>query len=176
MPSTQIIFNSLNFFYCKNFNNLYKNLFLYNVYFLYLIFSYKGYRHLKSLPVRGQRTWTNSKSCKNNNFLKNYKISILKTFLNSNNLLILNSYLYLEFVNLMWKLNWLTEWFDLKKKRLFYLKKKSKNIKFKYDEYSINVELNSIRSRLLKKKSKVTGKNSYVALGFEPGTALNYIK
>lgn len=59
---------------------------------------------------------------------------------------------------------------------MFYLKKKTKNIKFKYDEFSINLELASIRSRLLKKKSKTTNKGSYVALGFEPGNALNYIK
>ena len=89
---------------------------------------------------------------------------------------LINSYNYVEFINLIWKLNWLTEWYDLKKKRLFYLKKKSKNIKFKFDEFSINLELASIRSRLLKKKSKVISKNSYGALGFEPGSSLNYIK
>ncbi len=175
-PYTQSLFNSLNFFFCKDFKFFFNKYKIFNLYFFYLIFNYKGLRHLKSLPVRGQRTWTNAKTSSLNNQLLNYKITLLKKFLNTNNLLLINSYHYLELINLIWKLNWLTEWYDLKKKRLFYLKKKSKNIKFKFDEFSINLELASIRSRLLKKKSKITSKGSYVALGFEPGSALNYIK
>lgn len=73
-------------------------------------------------------------------------------------------------------MNWTSEWFVLKKKKLFYQKKKSKNIKFKYDEFSINTELSSLRSLILKKKSKTTNKSSLVAMGFEPGQSLIYIK
>jgi hypothetical protein len=64
----------------------------------------------------------------------------------------------------------------LKKKKLFYQKKKNKSIKFKTDENSINLELISIRSLIFKKKTKTTTKNSLVALGFEPGSSLNFLK
>ena len=51
----------LNFF--SNFSSL-KKIKLLNILFSFLIFSYKGIRHLYSLPVNGQRTWSNKKNAK----------------------------------------------------------------------------------------------------------------
>lgn len=141
-----------------------------------LIFSYKGWRHLFLLPVRGQRTWTNSNSVTNNKFLKNHKTLLIKNYLNVNNLNLVNSYILIEYINLLWKLQWTSEWLELKKKRLFFLKKKNKSLKPKIDEQSILIELISIRSKFLKKKTKAISKNNYVALGFEPGFGNVFVK
>lgn len=65
---------------------------------------------------------------------------------------------------------------ELKKKRLFFLKKKTKNLKLKTDIQSIYLELSSIRSKFLKKKTKSNTKSGYVALGFEPGFGSTFIK
>lgn len=169
------------FFYFNSFsseiNSSNKKKFLLNIYFLDLLSTYKGWRHLKGLPVRGQRTWTNSITSFNSNIvLKNYKISLLKKVMNTNNMININNYLLLEYTNLLWKLQWTNEWFELKKRRLHLLKKKSKNLKIKIDENSINLELLSLRLKFLKKKSKSAVKNSYVSLGFEPGFSSITIK
>ena len=150
---------------------------MYSIYMLDLIFSYRGWRHLNLLPVRGQRTWTNANSVVNSNkSLKNHKSLIIKNYLNISNVNLINSYITIEYINLLWKMQWTSEWLELKKKRLFFLKKKTKNIKLKFDDQSIFLELASIRSKFLKKKSKVTSKNGYVALGFEPGFGSVFIK
>lgn len=129
------------------------------------------------LPVRGQRTWTNANSVFNSNkVLKNQKNLIIKNYLNINNVNLINSYITIEYLNLLWKMQWTSEWLELKKKRLFFLKKKTKNLKLKIDDQSIYLELAAIRSKFLKKKSKVTSKNNYVALGFEPGFGSVFVK
>jgi hypothetical protein len=64
----------------------------------------------------------------------------------------------------------------IKKKKIIFFKKKTKNLKLKIDDQSIYLELAAIRSKFLKKKSKVTSKNNYVALGFEPGFGSVFVK
>lgn len=165
------------FFFNKSNSNNYNKLLFFSIYILDLIFSYRGWRHLNLLPVRGQRTWTNSNSVFNSNkFLKNQKIFVIKNYLNINNINLVNSYITIEYINLLWKMQWTSEWLELKKKRLFFLKKKTKNLKLKIDDQSIFTELCSIRSKYLKKKSKVNSKNNYVALGFEPGFGSIFLK
>lgn len=56
------------------------------------------------------------------------------------------------------------------------MKKKTKNLKLKTDIQSIYLELSSIRSKFLKKKTKSNTKSGYVALGFEPGFGSTFIK
>ena len=90
-----------------------------NIVFLDLIFSYKGWRHFKGLPVNGQRTWTNSITVfKNNHILRNHKLSLFKKFFNNNKDLNFNSYLLLEYNNLLWKIQWEKEWVYLRKKKI----------------------------------------------------------
>lgn len=173
--SNLIMKKYLNVYYLLNEKNI-KKLILFSIYFLDLNFVYKGWRHLFSLPVRGQRTWTNSTNANNNKILKNYKILILKTLLNNNNVSSINNYILIEYINLLWKLQWTSEWLELKRKRLFFLKKKTKNLKLKIDEQSILQELTSLRSKLLKKKTKTNLKGGYVALGFEPGFGSIFLK
>lgn len=52
-----------------------------NIFFNFLISNYKSNRHLLGLPLNGQRTWSNKKTCKRTNnilviFLKNKNIHI----------------------------------------------------------------------------------------------------
>ena len=70
--SLKIVFIS----YHMNFSNIKKKI-LINIFFNYLNSNYKANRHLLGLPVHGQRTWSNNKSCKKNNVN-------LKLYLNSN--------------------------------------------------------------------------------------------
>lgn len=50
-------------------NNTVKSLSYLNIVRLYLIKSYKGYCHALGKPVNGQRTWSNSWSSFNNNYI-----------------------------------------------------------------------------------------------------------
>ena len=50
-------------------NKSIKERFLLNIFFLDLIVSYRGWRHSKGLPVRGQRTWTNAWTVYKNNLV-----------------------------------------------------------------------------------------------------------
>lgn len=131
---------------------------------------------MNQLPVRGQRTWTNKNSIKTNQNLKIQKISILKNYLNIENIQIINNYIFLEYINLLWKLQWTSEWLELKKKRLFFLKKKIKNLTIKVDKQIILEELTYLRSKFLKKKNKTNFKKSYTALGFDPGFGFIFFK
>ena len=83
-----------------------------------LIFSKKGFRHLLSLPVNGQRTWSNKKTPKKlNSFLINFKINQFKSLLdNSVNLKNLKALIFLNYFNWLWKI------FE-KKIEFFYIKR-----------------------------------------------------
>jgi len=90
---------------------------LVNIYFLDLISTYKGWRHSKGLPVRGQRTWTNAWSTyKSNTTLREYRLDISKKIyglFSQNHLTV--AYLA-EQVNSLWRLQWEREWKTAKKK------------------------------------------------------------
>jgi len=48
-----------------------------NLYMLDLITCYRGWRHFKGLPTRGQRTWSNASTCKRCNImLRNYRVKV----------------------------------------------------------------------------------------------------
>lgn len=164
-------------YYQKLFDNFLLNkINLFFIFFNYLIFTYKFSRYYNKLPIRSRNS-KNKKLIKNkNSLIYSNLVNNYKVFFSLNDLLFIKSIIFLEYINLLWKLNWTSEWFDLKKRRLFYSKKLNKNLKIKYDSFSILLELSNIRSRLLKKKVKITSKNSYVLLGFNSGTCLNYLK
>lgn len=144
-----------------------------NIYLLDLIHSYRGWRHLKGLPVNGQRTWSNAwTSYKTNTALRELKLIISKRiygqgFENSLSILFLA-----EAYNNLWRVHWRKEWVAAKKKRLLFLK----NLYgvYKIDLYTLargEIE-NPQKSKKVKKK--VT-KNSF-SLGFEPGFTKNLVK
>lgn len=148
-------------------NHTFKTRNLINIYLLNLLCTYKGWRHSRGLPVRGQRTWSNGwSSYRANTILRSYKIIISKKIYGQN---FSNDYFvaYLaEEVNNMWRLQWGHEWLEARRKRL----NSSKNIKNlpKIDLLSMSkLQVGSFGKKEKTKKKKQT-KNS-LTLGFDPG-------
>ena len=142
---------------------------LLNIFFLDIISSYRGWRHSRGLPVRGQRTWTNAWSVyKSNLVLRHYKIILLRRVYNKVSLSDLNIAYAAEQFNLLWKVQWENEWLDAKKKRLQLIKKRKGLVKVDLASMArgqLNVSKSSQTGS--KKKSK-TSKNAF-NLGFDPG-------
>jgi len=142
---------------------------LINIYLLELLGTYRGWRHSRGLPVRGQRTWSNGWSAyRANTILREYKIQIVRRLYGQN---FSNEYYtaYLaEEVNNMWRLQWEREWRDARKKRFM----ASKN-----NIHSVNVDLAAMAKMQvggsLKKKDqsvkKTKVKKNCFVLGFDPG-------
>lgn len=149
---------------------------LVNIVFLDIINSYKGWRHLKGLPVRNQRTWSNGwTSYKNNLKLRNFKFNSLKqlyTNLNNSNI---NTIYLAEHVNLLWKLQWESEWNEAKKKRLIYLNKNKTSLKVDLNLMA-NLVVSQNSKKLEKKKKKTFFKKNVFTLGFEPGFTKTLLK
>ena len=142
---------------------------IFNIYLLDIITCYRGWRHYKGLPVRGQRTWTNSWSCyKSNWILRNYKFYIAKKDYNNVPLKEIKVASIAEFVNCMWKQQWDYEWFSAKNSRLQY--KGNKNT-IKIDIYAMaNYQIiHPLKLKNLSKKQKQSFKKNYFSLGFDVG-------
>ena len=123
------------------------------------------------MPLRGQRTWTNAWTVyRVNTILKTYKIKLLKNLYSLIPNSELNSIYLAEQVNLLWKLQWESEWNEAKRKRLLFLNKNK--IKLKVD---LNLMSNLIVSNS-KKKKKSTLKKNVFTLGFEPGFTKTILK
>ena len=153
----------------------YKTRTLLNIYLLNLLGTYKGWRHSRGLPVRGQRTWSNSwSSYRSNLLLRSYKITASKKIYGSSySNDCITAYLAEE-VNNMWRLQWYYEWFESKKKRVN-LQKNVKN-NFKVDLVSMSkLQVDVISKKKDSTKSKKSKKNVFT-LGFDPGFTKNIIK
>lgn len=139
-----------------------------NVYLLDVIQSYKGVRHAKGLPCRGQRTWTNAwTSYRANTTLRVFKIKLLNRLYKKVPVHQLNTFYLAEQVNLLWKVFWKDEWLNAKKKVLVGSRKKNFNI-----DVTSMAQGNVISPTRLKKMSKKQkssiGKNT-LTLGFDVG-------
>jgi len=124
-----------------------------NIYVLDLISSYRGWRHSRNLPVRGQRTWSNAwTSSKLNNFLKSIKIKKGRKIYGNLPTVEIYTAQLAEQVNLVWKEQWFAEWEAAKYARLS--SKVHKNV-FRIDLYSMakgNV-MSPFKFRKLSKKN-----------------------
>jgi hypothetical protein len=139
--------------------------------------TYRGWRHAKGLPVRGQRTWTNAWTAyRSNLLLREYKIVIAKRLYGSLPLDSLSTTYLAEQTNLLWKLQWENEWKAAKKKRLLSLKSNLQTSSI--DLYSMSKGMVENLSR--KKKRKQKAKNHYnknlFTLGFDPGFTKALVK
>lgn len=95
-----------------------------NIFMLDVINTYRGARHAFGLPVRGQRTWTNGRSCyKSNLLLRQFRLKILKRISISSPDAQLNTNYLAEAVNNLWKVQWEAEWRKAKRQRLIQAKK-----------------------------------------------------
>lgn len=149
---------------------------LVNIVFLDIINSYKGWRHLKGLPVKNQRTWSNGwTSYKYNLKLRNFKFNSLKQLYSNLNNSNINTIYLAEHVNLLWKLQWETEWNEAKKKRLIYLNKNKTALKVDLNLMA-NLVVSQNSKKLEKKKKKTFFKKNVFTLGFEPGFTKTLLK
>ena len=140
-------------------NKALKKKMVFNIFMLDVINSYKGLRHAFGLPVRGQRTWTNSWSCYRSNLvLRQFKIKLSKKLYTSITISELNLAYLAEQINSLWKLQWDSEWKKAKRQRQVQVKK-SKNL--------IKVDLRAIASANVSPKNKK--KQSGYVIGFDPG-------
>lgn len=139
-----------------------------NVYILDMIQSYKGVRHSRGLPCRGQRTWTNAwTSYRSNTTLRVFKIKLLNRAYKKIPHEHLNMYYLAEQINLLWKVFWKDEWLNAKKKVLTVSKKKNFNV----DVASMakgNIVSPTRLKKMSKKQKSSIGKNT-LTLGFDIG-------
>ena len=105
------------------FNNIipffsnYKSRLEMNVLFLDLISTYRGWRHSRGYPSRGQRTWSNaSSSYRSNLVLREVKLRIAKKFYGTVPTSEINMAYLAEDINSLWKAQWVNEWKAAKKK------------------------------------------------------------
>ena len=153
----------LNFFFFKRY--------IYNIFLLDLISSYRGLRHCLGLPTRGQRTWTNAvSSYKSNTHLRHFKIYYFKRFLGTVNSTLASQSFMAEQVNLLWKIQWECEWREARKKHKKIMHDK-KNTNLQVDLQSMakgDISGYTKRGAASKKKIYKQKKNQFT-LGFDIG-------
>lgn len=169
-----ILLKELNFIIPKN--KSIKDRLIFNIFFLDLIISYRGWRHSKGLPVRGQRTWTNAWTVyRNNLILREYKIIVAKRLYGNISTENLNVTYLAEQINLLWKLQWENEWREAKKKRLVFSKSSFKVTSV--DLYSMSKGIvDTSGNKKNKKKVKNQFSKNLFTLGFDPGFTKALIK
>ena len=140
------------------------------LYWLELIGTYRGWRHMNGLPVRGQRTWTNAWSVyKSNVDLREFIVLLAKNIYSRSNLNFkIKTLIYMaEHVNKVWALQWEKEWKLARKKRKEALKRD-------YKSYTVNLarlaagDVNTKKVRKNRKKQEKEKKNLFY-LGFDKG-------
>ena len=142
-----------------------------NIYWLEVIGSYRGWRHIQGLPVHGQRTWTNAWSVyKSNLDLREFVVSltkkVYKTASNITNKALNLAYLA-EHVNRLWSVQWELEWKKARKKRINALKKDYKN----YTVDLVRLASGNVNSKKVRKnrKKQAEEKKNIFYLGFDKG-------
>ena len=107
-------------------NRILKNNSIISIFFLNFINTYKGWRHLKGLPARGQRTWSNAwTSYRTNLVLRHEKLKLIKKFYGKTSNLEQKIAFLCEYINFLWKSQWFHEWMYSRR----YIKKSIKTSK-----------------------------------------------
>lgn len=172
-----IIHKSVRSFLSRNFN-FYKS-FEMQLGSLYFCNNYRAWRHIRGLPVRGQRTWSNANnSYHTNTFLR--KIIFRKAMYEygSTSSSISNVAFLAEYANLTWKNQWFTEWSFMNEKRLQF---KSTYSNYKIDLYSMakfNIKVEKtqkVLSKRARRKKKSEVKNTFTT-GFDVGFTKFFFK
>ena len=141
--------------------------------YLDLICTYRGWRHSKGLPVRGQRTWSNAWSpYKSNLILREIKLKIAKKFYGNVPENEINVAYLAEDINSLWKVQWDHEW-KAAKKKMKLANKGNKKAPAKVDLVGMargNIILDDILQKKAKanKRKRLVQKNVYM-LGFDAG-------
>lgn len=157
-------------------NKSIKERYLLNIFFLDLIVSYRGWRHSRGLPVRGQRTWTNAWTTYRANLtLREHKIVIAKKLYGSLPLDSLSTAYLAEQTNLLWKLQWENEWKEARKRRLISMKSNVRSTTIDLNAMSKGI-VNTVSTKKSKKQKKVTFNKNLFTLGFDTGFVKALIK
>lgn len=143
-----------------------------HIFFLDLITCYRGWRHLKGLPCRGQRTWSNAwTSYRSNTWLRQFKFQLGKDFYDKLGGPEHKVALLSEYTNYLWKNQWHSEWLDA---REFLRSRIYKNYKL------LNIDLTAISKGYImkfKKNTKVSKKKKKILtgiIGFDQGFTRAY--
>lgn len=143
-----------------------------NILILNFINSYKGYRHLKGLPVNGQRTWSNAWSTyRNNHVLRSFKIELAKKFYGNISYADIKVAFLAEQTNLLWKQQWYKLWKQTAVTRNLKSSQKTNKKSSKPDLILMakgNVFLPSLKKELTKKQ-KTNFDKSIFACGYRIG-------
>ncbi len=132
--------------------------------------SYKGWRHFKGLPVRGQRTWSNSRTSKLSNIdMKILKSRLLKTYYKGFDNSVTNVGVAVEAYNRLWYRQWYLEWWNMKMKRLRLSKNSNKVCVYDFNSVVAGRVVGYQRQAKPGKKKRVY-KNNYFTLGFQLGS------
>jgi len=149
-----------------------KNIVKFNVILLNSINSYKGYRHLKGLPVNGQRTWSNGwSSYRNNHTLRSFKIELAKKYYGNIAYADIKIAFLAEQTNLLWKQQWYKLWKQTATTRFFKVLKSTNKKSSKPDLLLMakgNIFLPSLKKDLTKKQ-KTNFDKSIFACGYRVG-------
>lgn len=149
-------------------NNL-KDFDLNNIYLIHFLMTYRGWRHVKGLPVRGQRTWTNAWSVyRNNTILRNYRKEEAKAYYISAPIKESVIAYEAEYVNVFWKTQFKDEWLSAYGELLRFNGHPS-TIRFElFLMANYQIMFPEKLEKLSKKKKQAHSKNSF-SLGFEVG-------
>ena len=140
-----------------------------NIFILDILGTYKGWRHLKGLPVRGQRTWTNGWSAyRSNLILRKFKLKITKKMYGKLPLNEINTAYLAEQINLLWKVQWELEWKDAKKQRLKAIRKGNKT-KIDVSNMAKGQIVSPEKLKKMNKKQRQSIKKNTYSLGFDLG-------
>ena len=141
-----------------------------NIALLDLFFCYRGWRHFKCLPVRGQRTWTNASTVlRVNRTLRDLKVRVARNVYGNFGSSAVSTAIFAEQYNMLWYRQWHMDWAAAKHKRINF-SAKSKNVCI-MDLNSTALGKISGSNRLAKpgKKKKVYKKNTFT-IGFTLGS------
>jgi hypothetical protein len=156
-------------------NLCFSNKKLVSILFLNTVWNYKGWRHFKGLPCRGQRTWSNAWSVfRSNSDLRKYKYKNLKRIYGKFGGPEQRLSFLCEYVNFLWKSQWFLEWLHSRKTIRAFIKKK-KYI-FKLDLFATS---KGLLANLKKNNSSVTKKKKKLltgTVGFDTGFTKLYLK
>ena len=173
------------FFYLKNFlpeNSNYKDLILINLLIIDFCCIYKTYRHIFGLPVKGQRTWSNGFSSKNNNILlRQYKLKKFSNFIINYQPYDSKRIFIAEYVNFFWRQQNYLEWLSVKKKNLNIYGDKKLRTKIDFLKCSRgNIEhffqkFIDLKKKKSHRKKRVFSKNS-ITIGWDFGYSKEYLE
>lgn len=134
-----------------------------------LVFSYKGWRHFKGLPTRGQKSRTNAKITKQCNVdMRELKCKLLKSYYKNiqSNLIAIGS--LVEAYNRLWYTQWKHEWNSSRIRRIKFNKLTNKVCVYDFSSTAAGRIVGYYRKAKAGKKKRVY-KDNHFTIGLRKG-------